>query len=195
MMKRTTWAWALAVMTALHAGPLVPAAMAQAKPKQQRGAIEATQEARDVVKALRSIDSRTASGINSRDYSREVGDLKLAVDALDELLERRNDMRLRDQLAQTFEPYQEAKAVWSYCVTSDECRYDLILLSYSDYGSSRLVLQLLQRYPALNAAEEQGGVLMDGRSNGRVHLGKLLSSLWAIGKDRSKTIRASLQPG
>jgi len=170
-------------------------AVAQTKQKSPTvAAVSSLQESRDVVKAFRSIDSRTASGLNFREYSREVGDLKLAIDALDEVLEHRKEQRLRDQLAQALAPYQEAKDVWALCTSGYECGYGIIAFGLKDDAVTKYAVRLLEKYPGMNAREDQGGVLMNEGAGPRIFYSRLLNALWGIGQQRSKAMRASLQP-
>lgn len=156
-----------------------------------------TDEARDVVRALRSIEARTSSGLTVAEYSREVGDLQIAAVALDELLERRGENAVRAQLVNAVTPWQDAKDVWSACVRPRECGYKIIALGLTDDAGTQLAKGLLAKYPAMNRLESQGGVLMDeraGNNPGRIYYPALLSALWSVGKERARELRARLQP-
>jgi hypothetical protein len=171
------------------------AAQAQAKKAASRAPLASLPESRDLVKALRSIDSRTQSGMTFNDYSREVGDLKVAADALDEVLEARKDDKLRAQLKAAVEPYEQAKYVWGRCIAG-ECGFDLIALGITEYAVTPYVKTLLETYPQFNAPEDQGGLFMkDERPGGagRIWKTRILSALWEIGGQRSKPLRLALQ--
>ncbi len=158
-------------------------------PSAKRIPLGTTEEAKEVIKALRSIDAAVTSGINFQDYSKSVNELTTALTALDEVLEDRKAVSIRSQIAETLKPYQTAKDLWSFCVTSDDCSHNFINM---DSGTlSKTVDQYLKEYPSANVPIDKGGALMN-LFGPQVHWKSLLKAMWLVGGEKGKTLRSSL---
>jgi len=186
---------ALSVILALGAlAAAAPPAFAQAGPRAARQASwKSLEETRDLIKALRSMEGHTAGGMNYREFGRELGDLIIAVRALDEVLEQRKDADMRRLLAHTLAPYKDAQHIWDWCVKTEQCSYGFYRIE--EDGVGKVTRDLLKDYPSLNAQEKNGGIFSDHPQSapGTVFRSTIISALWQIGSERSRALRGLLQ--
>lgn len=177
---------------------------AQASPKAPkpaaapRASLANASEVQDVIRAMRSIEAKVASGINHGDYSREVGELTVTVTGLDELLEARKQYDLRTELAAVQANYQAAKDLWGSCVSNiRQCRDGVIYISGTEPSMPAFYAKrILQDHPNLNRDYKQGGALatIGGGTelNGALR-DTLLSKLWGDAAEQGKNLRSALR--
>lgn len=168
-------------------------ALACGQPKKARAPtqapLESLGETKDVLKGFRELASRTSSGMNLAAYSAAIADLKVNVDALDEVLQARGEAALRQQLAAAFGPYQDAKTIWAGCVSY--CDGGLLILHAPTSPLDTFAAKLVDANEAMNRSADEGGVLMPGGGR-RVYYTRLVGALMSLGRERYETLRSAL---
>lgn len=154
--------------------------------------VGSTEEAKDAVRAMRSIEGKIENGINIKDYNAELGAFIGSIKALDEVLEERNETVLRVRLKAVVDRYQLAKHIWVSCNANDGCTNGLIdLYGFGPLG--RTVQEVIKEFPELDALPSNGGVVFNLGHATRAQMDGVLSRLWADAAQKSKAIRSELR--
>jgi hypothetical protein len=178
-----------ALMLAFLLTPI--AAMAQQRRQKETAPrpLASLDETKAALKAFRELGSRTSSGMNVDAYSAAIADLKVTVDALDEVLEARKESALRQQLAAAFGVYQDAKTIWAGCVSY--CDSGILVLDHPGDPLERFAASIVEANAEMARPISDGGVLMPGGGR-RVHYVRLVGALMADGRLKYEALRASL---
>lgn len=156
-------------------------------------------EFQNAFQALRNLEAQVQSGVEYTDYSRAVGELAAAYAAFEESPEAGKNAAFQRGLYESLAGYQRAKDLWRACVnTPRHCGYGFVpVRSTSGHEASTAARAVLERFPELNKARVDGGVLSNDSSEGagmnQARTDELLEAEWRAAVSQGKALRASVR--